>query len=819
MMRKLLFLTLFILLSISFASAGMSYFIDNDNNVWIPVTIAEGESFAYTIEKTPGYSPNGENVFDFYFGADSQEEYTTKFIGDTSTGVVNDGILTVTSSSSIYTYTVSEFNDSSIAELRQYTPFNSGNTYWGFRSGDGDASRFAGHLSVPNGRNWILYESSTVPTDWNTSDYVIRKMIWNNGALQWFDNGVECTNSPLAQSVSGSNPFEVSAEGNGVQYVDWIRIRKYVKNEPTVTVTDAGSYYIVEIEAVDELSDYQVMINGSELDISSTSESLLISPKPTVFITPNTENNSVTGNLQYSVSGFGLMNATMFIDGVSQGTEPIASGTNTYYPIVSQGTHTWYVNVSSEYNGEIAYNQTDSLLFIFDTIDPSILSSTIDPNYEKIANGTIVSIGIEWYDVNLKNASFFVDYGSGYVLEDNITFSGTSGWFNTSIDTTGYTGENISWYQIAYDEAGNNYTYSDSFLVILDQLSIYVFDESTGNSILPGQVRIYNTESSHFASINTETNVSTLSYNSVDSGKYIVSVTKDGYYARNSIIDVDITTLSELNMYLIDENQTVIYDQFNLIDYTRNYDYNDVIIRLDKPLTDGTQTVFSSYFDYAGTTATYLIATDQYILYIITPDSTISYGWLTPDADGEVDIVVNNYELTTSEEWLDYDYSFTESSLSFDYVSSKTIDQASLNISLDGVNIYSVSSESDSGSFLYNSFTQNGTYFVSIQVTAEDGTEFLKQEYKEIGDGEKVDLFPTSYSLLMKSVVVVLIMVTGVLVLSSYRFDLAAIWIASLYGLSVSQEWIYGNTITVAVMSLLCLAALVKFHRKQNRLV
>lgn len=539
---------------------------------------------------------------------------------------------------------------------------------------------------------------------------------------------------------------------------------------------------------------------------------------PSVNVKLLTPDNETTNNLKYSVSGIGEINSTLFIDDVKI-TLLNGSGIQTYYPDVSQGAHTWYVNASSKIDEEVATNQSETRTFVFDNIYPTISSAIIDPNYEKIANGSTVSIDIDWYDANLKNASFFVDYGSGYVLEDNITFSGTSGWFNTSINTTGYTGKNISWYQMAYDEAGNSYNYSDSFEVILNQLSIYVYDETTGSAICPDQVRIYNTDYSHFASINTETNVSSLSYSSVSSGKYIVSVTKKGYYARNSIIDVDVTTLSELNMYLINKNQTVIYDQFNLIDYTRNYDYDDVIIRLDKPLTDGTQTVFSSYFDYAGTTATYLTATDQYILHIITPDSTISYGWLTPDADGEVDIVVNNYELTTSEEWLDYDYSFTDSSLSFDYVSSKTIDQASLNISLDGVNIYSVSSESDSGSFLYNSFTQNGTYFVTIQVTAEDGTEFLKQEYKEIGDGEKVDLFPTSYSLLMKSVVVVLIMVTGVLVLSSYRFDLAAIWIASLYGLSVSQEWIYGNTITVAVMSLLCLAALVKFHRKQNRLV
>jgi hypothetical protein len=425
---------------------------------------------------------------------------------------------------------------------------------------------------------------------------------------------------------------------------------------------------------------------------------------------------------------------------------------------------------------------------------------------------------VYWEDSDLDYAEFYVDYGdgSGYVLEDSINFSSTAEWFNASIDTSGYLGNNISWYQTAYNEAGHSYTYySDLFFIILDQLSVYVFDESSGDSILPDQVRIYNTESSHFASINSSTNVSTLGYSDVETGKYIVSVTKDGYYSRNSIIGVDITTLSELNMYLIDENQTVIYDQFALTDYLKIYDYIDCIIRLDKPFENGTETVYSSYFDYNGIAATYLIASDQYLLYIITPDRTISYGWLTPDSDGEISIVINEFEFEDLEDWLQYSYEESDSSVTFEYESSKALESATFAIN-NGTEIYNSTISTDTGSFTYL-FEGNGTYQISISVLTEDGYEYVYKSVREIGQSQDVEFFPDSYSIVLKSLIVMFFIVVGVLGLSAFRADLAGIYAASLYAFSVYQDWCSGNEYTVSVVGILAIAAIVKFHRKNNR--
>ena len=67
------------------------------------------------------------------------------------------------------------------------------------------------------------------------------------------------------------------------------------------------------------------------------------------------------------------------------------------------------------------------------------------------------------------------------------------------------------------------------------------------------------------------------------------------------------------------------------------------------------------------------VATDQYILYVITPDQTIAYGWLTPDADGEIDIIIGAYDFDTEEEWLEYSYSETNTSVTFEYDSEETV--------------------------------------------------------------------------------------------------------------------------------------------------
>jgi hypothetical protein len=363
--------------------------------------------------------------------------------------------------------------------------------------------------------------------------------------------------------------------------------------------------------------------------------------------------------------------------------------------------------------------------------------------------------------------------------------------------------------------------YSNGYLVPgvpIEQLEIYVYDESTGLDITPTNVKIYNESISYNADINELLNVSTLEYTNISSGKYIIQVAADGYYSRQSIVDVNIYLTSEINVYLPSEDETVIYDNFKLIDNTLTYDYNEVILQLDKPMPNGTETAFSTYFDYAGTTATYLIATDQYILKIITPDNTINYGWLTPDSDGEVIIVLNQYVFADAfDDWIQYNYAESNESVSFEY-ETNGISNASMVVLNGSTVVYNTIAYTDSGSFTYV-IEGDGIYYVHIIVNTEYGLQFIKNSVIEIGEAQTLEPFPDSYTLALKSILVMFMIVAGVLGLASYRTDLAGMWCGGFYAFAVYQEWCYGNILTVSLIGIVSFAAIVKFHRKDNRSV
>ena len=846
-MKKHLFLTLIVLLLFISTANATPYFIggvSSDDKVFIKDNFTIGTN-AYMIEKTGSYSPDGENVFvlfdDFEDGTIDTSKWVTSSIYESEVNELNGyaevyGHQVSNHQQAAALTSVDEFEYPLVIESQMAVDYSKGSRYGKIGTRSQTSISYSSHgtmyYSVFSNSDSFGNAFSVGTSTFGNTGYELTENEWYPSTFQIADedsyftvNGekIEDTSTEISET-SGY----ISMYGTLWNYewwkirADWLGVRKYTSSEPVVNVTDVGSYYLVEVTSEEELTDYQLGIPATELNITSTTESLQFTKilDPYVIITivsPKDNNYTNSSYFSFEIEGFGDYDSAIYIDDDEVWSGAVSAGENQLNFNLTQGSHEWYINTTATFDGDSDSNVSTTEYFIFDSISPSAAAATITPNNAKIANSTIVDIDVEWTDVNLKNAEFYVDYGSGYVLEDSISFSNTTEVFETEIDTSGYTGENISWYQICYDEAGNEYTYSDSFDVIIDKLQIYVYDETTGEPISPEQVKIYNDYESYFATISG--NNTTLSYNYIDTGKYIVSVSADTYYSRNSIIDVDITLLSELNMYLISENETVIYDTFKINDMSASeYDYDDYIIRLDKPISDGVETVFSSYFDFVGTTSTHLIANDQYILHIVTPDNTISYGWLTPDADGEIEITIGEYELSTEEEWLSYSYDESDTSVSFEYESAKSISEASMTISLDGINQYNVSSATSSGSFIYNSFSENGTYFISISVESEDGYTFTKQNYVEIGEVNQVDLFPESYTLLMKSIVVTLIMIVGALVISSYRADISALWVGGIYSLSVYQNWMYGNAITVAIIGILALGALVKFHRREKRM-
>lgn len=344
-----------------------------------------------------------------------------------------------------------------------------------------------------------------------------------------------------------------------------------------------------------------------------------------------------------------------------------------------------------------------------------------------------------------------------------------------------------------------------------------VYDEKTGEHILPSSVTLYDVYRSTDGEIN-ETTYQAFFNASWTSDKMVLLANADNYYSRSIIVGTsDVTNF--FDMYLINTSTTAIYDTITVNQRITNYDYSDIIVRLDKPMEDGTVTVFSSYLDFVGSTATYLVATDQYILYIITPDETISYGWLTPDADGTIDIVIGEFEFETFDDWISYTYTDTNTSISFDYTSTKPVDQANMAISyINGTEVYNSTILTDTGSFTYTVDNEESLK-INVNILADDGSEWEYTVYHEYELEQINSPFPDIMPEQDRSLIVFAIILIGTLAMSMYRVDMAAVWIFAVYAGAVYNDLCIGNIYTVSLIGIVSITMLIKFHKDRSRSV
>ena len=836
-MKKIALLVLLILfagMGVAAADEAKPYWIDPDaNNVTFNYTdtIPAGESVVTYAKQEAGYSPDGESTFEFFDGFDGSELDTSKW-DEIGSQTSIDNSLTVSGGYSSWAGITSTQTFESGYIYDYYAQFdvslNSEEAYW-FGLGDdvdsnGDRIGFIRQIGG-SGSTYQGYVVTGVDSgDVFDSNYHKYSFIYNSDNVDFYLDG---SNEHTYSTPSMSSPVLAVGTYSGTSYeqinIQSIAVRQYA--DTTTTITDMGSYYKIEItnnEATD-LTNYQVQLDAASLGITSDTESwhFYTNPDPEVSVnlTSPADNAYINhNNFSFNITGNGEINASLYIDDVPRWNETsITNVTNTATINLTEGSHQWYVNASATGNNTTVYNTSDVWSFTYDITDPNASIIDVSPDSNNVANETTVQTNIKWSDSNLKNASFYVDTGSGYTLNDTTTFS-SSDWFNTTIDTTGLVGNVISWKQVAYDEAGNKHTYSDSFNVIESELNIYVYDEKTGEQILPSSVVVYNENLSREATIAEVTKVASLSYDGLETAKYIVSVDADSYYQRNSIVNVDVTSLTELNVYLPSENETVIFDKFILSDNTNTYEESDCILRLDKPLPNGTDTVFSTYFDFDGVTSTYLIAADQYLLYIETPDRTINYGWLTPDSDGEIninlqDVTYNKYY----EDWLDYLFTSNNESqtISLDYESDYPVNNVLFTVQSNEEEVYNSSIDTDTGSFTYVT-GEDGEYIASVEIDT-DNENFSRDWVVTFGNPDQVQFFPDSYPDWLKSVIVLCIIIAFALALSAYRADLAAVSTAMIYGAGVYNSWVPGNEYTVSIIAIIAVGALIKYQRKHDR--
>lgn len=400
-----------------------------------------------------------------------------------------------------------------------------------------------------------------------------------------------------------------------------------------------------------------------------------------------------------------------------------------------------------------------------------------------------------------------------------------------SVSTTTYSNSTapVGSHTVRYNSTNANGSTSLSWTWVVSDipgLTVALLDESTGDRITPSSVTLYNTTFTRAGDINESTQSAFINYLNMSDGEYILSGSADGYYSAHGSLNLTLATDTEAYMYLVssDENasSTGLYQRFRLIDNTNTYTLSDCQIRIDKAYDSGTATVYESYFDYQGYTASWLTSTDMYIMYIICPDRTISYGYLAPDPDGLVEIVITDTLPELWDGWLNYEISADNSTetISVTYESQKTLSSAQMWVYYadNDTQAYYTNSSSTNGS-LYYTGDNSITYRVRFLATATDGdTREIIQLISWISGGiqpERLPLLPADAPDWLKNFVSAGIIVLCVLIFGAIRYDIACIIGTLLAGFL----WYSGNLkiegIIIAVSAIIAVAAYMHRSRRE----
>jgi hypothetical protein len=288
------------------------YHIDKDlEDVYIKDSWTAGQSRIYTIENTTGYSPNGTAVYDFFDDFDStlSDYWTTE---GTAPTIAN----------SQFKYSGGTTTTRRATGEDRYGTGNITEFYAEIGMDDGYAQPGMSYESVQDrclivGRGdktkhtYDTYNNGALTTanaDGTYSDFHTWgiQYISTSSVKYTYDGTVEQTTTTNVPDTDMNLVFWVGSLGGTDYpelYVDYIRVRQYTANEPTVSVTDMGSYYEVNVTSSVDLTDYQVPIPCSQIGVTSYSDSLKI------------ESASATEDLTVNVTVTGDSDTIYYING------------------------------------------------------------------------------------------------------------------------------------------------------------------------------------------------------------------------------------------------------------------------------------------------------------------------------------------------------------------------------------------------------------------------------------------------------------------------------------------------------------------------
>ena len=272
------------------------------NNLWVKIDNIPASSTKTIYIHPEGFNfPDGDSVFEFFddFEGSSLDTSKWSFSGNNAQYSVSNSMVTLTgttrsSSTEANIYSTQTFNYPIIVNAHyktDYTGLGGSSEYQRvrFRLYHSSADYLELTYDVQGTTYWggnCYISGANYGSEDYDDNYNIQNL-WQNdyfvftGTKGYIYDGIthqkhfqySCSQTPTNYDYQLTFCHWYSASSI---YADWIAVRKYTANEPSVTITDMGTYYKIDItnnEATD-LTNYQVAIPISSLDITSTTESI-----------------------------------------------------------------------------------------------------------------------------------------------------------------------------------------------------------------------------------------------------------------------------------------------------------------------------------------------------------------------------------------------------------------------------------------------------------------------------------------------------------------------------------------------------------------
>ncbi len=294
----------FLLISGSKAQTIYNYYIDDNLDVWVKVDLipASGTKTIYVI-KEAGYTPDGNAVFEFFDDFNDGVIDTNKWQVVFGSWTEQNGVLTITQTGGTDRPTIEALGitiSDAIIEWRMRRTNNGGSdgnwmgiiarkqtsttTYDGYLiyDQDGTTNVYNANIKVYSDVDGVLGAGANLFTDNVFRNWKAVLYGQNIDVFVYDDAGNQLNSLSVTSSAYASGKLALMIHLAVIGEYDWIRVRKYAQQEPTITITDMGSYYKVDItnNLAQDLVNYQVKLDGASLNIQSQTESLKVTDTP-----------------------------------------------------------------------------------------------------------------------------------------------------------------------------------------------------------------------------------------------------------------------------------------------------------------------------------------------------------------------------------------------------------------------------------------------------------------------------------------------------------------------------------------------------------